>query len=334
MQYSSGIFNKESDSLYQSQLNKIDALIAKTKVRKDEHVLEVGCGWGAFAIRAAQTTGCRVTGVTISTEQFDEATKRVKEAGLSDRISIVFSDYRLLEEKFGPSYFDHAVSCEMIEAVGHEHLPGYFKMLSTMIKEGGRVAIQAISIKDDKYAAQLKGCDFIKRHIFPGSVLPSMQIMKSVTHGQTALRMDEVQDIGLSYATTLRMWHEAWIKGEKELKSSISPLGVVYDDVFYRKWRFYFAYCEAAFGCQYIHNYQISWAKKDSAEVEATAAPVAMSMPFVSIWLFLLSVLSTVLSVIPARGSGKQGVFTMAVPVVVLAVCAFRFAHGNEVESL
>ena len=243
MQYSSGIFKTEGDTLYQSQLNKIDALLAKTKVQKDEHILEVGCGWGAFAIRAVKTTGCRVTGVTISTEQFDEATRRVKEAGLSDRIDIVFSDYRDLEKRFGPGYFDHAVSCEMIEAVGHEHMSGYFRMLDTMIRPGGRVAIQAITIKDDKYEGQLNGCDFIKRHIFPGSVLPSMKLMKGITHGQTKLRMDEVEDIGLSYATTLKMWREAWCEQEAVLKSSISPLGVVYDDVFFRKWIFYFAYC-------------------------------------------------------------------------------------------
>ena len=334
MQYSSGIFKTEQESLYQSQLNKIDALIAKTKVKKDEHILEVGCGWGAFAIRAATTTGCRVTGVTISTEQFEEATKRVKEAGLSDRVSIVFSDYRELEAKYGPGYFDHAVSCEMIEAVGHEHLPGYFKMLSTMIRPGGRVAIQAISIKDHKYAAQLKGCDFIKRHIFPGSVLPSMQVMKSVTHGQTALRMDQVEDIGLSYATTLRLWHEAWCREEHVLKASISPLGVVYDDQFFRKWRFYFSYCEAAFACQYIHNYQISWEKKPDATPEETAAPVSFRMSFVSIWLFVLSVLSTIVSLLPTRQGGeKRGTWTTVVPVVVLAICATHFVASEPLED-
>jgi cyclopropane fatty-acyl-phospholipid synthase-like methyltransferase len=334
MQYSSGIFKTEQDSLYQSQLNKIDALIAKTKVKKDEHILEVGCGWGAFAIRAATTTGCRVTGVTISTEQFDEATKRVKEAGLSDRISIVFSDYRELEAKYGPGYFDHAVSCEMIEAVGHEHLPGYFKMLNTMIRSGGRVAIQAITIQDQKYAAQLQGCDFIKRHIFPGSVLPSMQVMKGVTHGQTSLRMDQVEDIGLSYATTLKLWHEEWCKGEKVLKSSISPLGVVYDDQFFRKWRFYFSYCEAAFACQYIRNFQISWEKKADAVPEDSAAPVSFSMSFVSVWLFMLSVLSTIVSFLPTRqGTEKRGAWTMAVPVVVLALCATHFVASEPVPA-
>lgn len=117
-----------------------------------------------------------MTGITISEEQFAEARIRVAAAGLSDRVHITFCDYRELQNRFGAGHFDKAVSCEMIEAVGHEHFPGYFSMLDTMIKPGGRVAIQAITIKDHRYEGQLQGCDFIKRHIFPGSVLPSMQV--------------------------------------------------------------------------------------------------------------------------------------------------------------
>jgi cyclopropane-fatty-acyl-phospholipid synthase len=269
MTYSAGIFRKPDDSLKQSQYNKLDALLAKAKVQKDHHVLEIGCGWGSMAIRAAQTIGCRVTGVTISDEQFGEAKARVAAAGLETLVNIVFLDYRELPNKYGPSFFDAAVSCEMIEAVGHEHLPIYFGVLNTMVKPGGRVAIQAITSQDHKYEGQLQGCDFIKRHIFPGSVLPSMQVMKEVTHGQTFLRMDEKEDIGLDYATTLRLWHEAWIEQE----SAVKALG--YDDIFFRKWRFYFSYCEAAFAAQYIYDFQISWLQTKPA----TAATGTNSTP-------------------------------------------------------
>ena len=257
--YSAGIHLPSDQGLYDSQMNKIDALVKAAQITASDHVLEIGCGWGSFAIRAAKTTGCKVTGITISEEQFTEARSRVRAAGLEDKVNIAFCDYRELPERFGAGFFDKAVSCEMIEAVGHEHLPTYFCMLDTMVRAGGRVAIQAITIKDHRYEGQLEGCDFIKRHIFPGSVLPSMQIMKETTETLTSLRVDTVDDIGLDYAITLKMWHDTWCKQEAAIKA----LG--YDDIFFKKWRFYFSYCEGAFGAQLLHNYQISFCKDPTA---------------------------------------------------------------------
>ena len=173
--YSSGIFKTAQDTMEQASYNKLDALLKKSGIKKGQRLLEIGCGWGSMAIRAASTIGCSVIGVTISEEQFDEAVARVKAAKLEDKVDIVFLDYRKLPATYGVSYFDAAVSCEMIEAVGHEHLPSYFKVLNHMVRPGGKVAVQAITIQDARYEGQLKGADFIKRHIFPGSVLPSSE---------------------------------------------------------------------------------------------------------------------------------------------------------------
>ncbi|EIE24233.1 cyclopropane fatty acid synthase [Coccomyxa subellipsoidea C-169] len=248
--YSSGI-HRPGDSLEQAQMNKLDALVSMAGITKDDHVLEIGCGWGSMAIRAVQTTGCRWTGLTVSKQQLEEGVARVKAADLSDRITLLFCDYRQAAH-LGP--FDKVLSCEMIEAVGHENLPAYFDAISGLLKPGGQAVIQAISEPDERYEAYCASSDFIREHIFPGGHLPSMGAMVDSARG-TGLHVEECRDIGPHYAVTLRAWRETW---ERE-RAAILSLG--YSERYWRKFRFYFAYCEAAFDAKYIHNFQIRWAK-------------------------------------------------------------------------
>ena len=210
---------------------------------KDDHVVEIGCGWGSFAIRAAQTTGCKVTGITISTEQLDIAKQRVAAAGLSERVNLVLCDYRKLKtdaDLFPAGGFDKLVSIEMLEAVGHENLQEYFDVCSQLVRPSGLCVIQVITIPDERYEAYCKSSDFIKRHIFPGGHLPAKSSVESFITG-LPLDLVHVHDIGPQYAPTLRMWRLRFMAKKEEI------LALGYSDVFYRKWIFYFAYCEAAF---------------------------------------------------------------------------------------
>uniref|UniRef100_A0A7S0TSE4 Amine oxidase domain-containing protein n=2 Tax=Hemiselmis andersenii TaxID=464988 RepID=A0A7S0TSE4_HEMAN len=250
--YSSGVFNSPTDTLYQSQLNKLDLIIQKCELKPTDRLLEIGCGWGGFAVRAAKASGCHVTGITISEEQYKFCQERIKREGLQDRVTVLFCDYRCMDHM--KHSFDKLVSIEMIEAVGHENLGEYFAIIDNMLKPGGKAVIQAITYKDEHYQSYCNCSDFIRRHIFPGGHLPSMQCMQEIC-ANTSLCLYHVQDIGLDYATTLKMWHDKWIAAEADIKA----LG--HDDVFFRKWRFYFSYCEAGFEQGFIHNYQIVWSK-------------------------------------------------------------------------
>jgi len=251
--YSSGVFNKPDDSLYQSQINKLDLILDKMDLKPEHHIFEIGCGWGGFACRAVERFGCKVTGITISEEQLKYAKAKVKELGYEDRITLLFCDYRKIPKEMEGT-FDRLVSIEMIEAVGHENLPEYFGIIDRMLKPSGRAVLQAITYKDQFYANYCRCSDFIRRHIFPGGHLPSMGAMLRA-NANTSLAVTHVEDIGLHYATTLKLWHENWLAAEEE----IYKLG--YSQEFFRKWRFYFSYCEAGFEQQFIHNYQIVWCK-------------------------------------------------------------------------
>ncbi|EKX37689.1 hypothetical protein GUITHDRAFT_165417 [Guillardia theta CCMP2712] len=270
--YSSGVFNSPQDTLYQSQLNKLDLILDKLELNSGHHIFEIGCGWGGFAIRAVERFGCRVTGITISEEQFSYATAKVEERGMSDRITILFCDYRKLPaELLGK--FDRLVSIEMIEAVGHENLGEYFGVIEQLLVPGGKAVIQAITYKDEHYMEYCRCSDFIRRHIFPGGHLPSMGAMLGATRN-SSLFCQHVEDIGLHYARTLKMWHENWTGAEDKIKK----LG--YSDEFYRKWRFYFSYCEAGFQLQFIHNYQIVWCKSPVSLARTSRAAASSSSPF------------------------------------------------------
>jgi cyclopropane-fatty-acyl-phospholipid synthase len=236
MQYSSGIYTHADDSLEQAQEAKLARIAERLELGPDDHLLEIGTGWGGLAVYMAQTTGCRVTTTTISKEQHAYAVDAVRQAGLEDRVDILLKDYRDLEGQY-----DKLVSVEMIEAVGGEYLDTYLATIASRLKPQGLALIQAITIEDFRYAEALKSVDFIKRYIFPGSFIPSVSAITASMARASDLGLIELFDFGESYARTLRAWRErfeaAWAK--------IAPMG--FDDTFRRRWRFYLAYCEGGF---------------------------------------------------------------------------------------
>lgn len=248
--YSAGIFQETSDSLHDAQMRKMDRLIDRLDIQEGDQVLEIGSGWGACAIRMAQSTGCRVTSLTLSVLQAEEARRRVKEAGLEDRVEIRLQDYRDIN-----GAFDHVISVEMIEAVGHEFLPDYFRTVHSLLRPGGRFALQAITIPDERYETYNKSVDFIRKHIFPGGHLPSPGLLDQLRHTETGFEELDHYEFGSAYAETLRRWRYNFFAKLSEVRS----LG--FDDTFIRKWHYYLAYCEAGFDTGLIHVRQICYRK-------------------------------------------------------------------------
>ena len=250
MSYSSGIFLDKEESLEQSQYHKFQKVIDKAAIGSADHVLEIGCGWGGFAVEAVRRTGCRLTGITVSREQFDWATKRVQEEGLADRIEILLTDYRHVE-----GCFSKIISIEMLEAVGHPYLPVYFATLDRLLAPGGRIVLQAITLPDQKYRAYRAGSDWIRKHIFPGGHLPSIGAMVAAMSGTTRLNIIGMEDIGYHYVRTLQLWREAFL----DKRQDILDLG--FDPTFMRKWEYYFSYCEAGFRNRLVRNYHLVLAR-------------------------------------------------------------------------
>jgi cyclopropane-fatty-acyl-phospholipid synthase len=240
-----------------AQHRKLDALLAAAGLRPGDHVLEIGCGWGSLAIRAVSAMPTlRWTGLTLSKQQLEEGIARVKATGLSDRISLLLCDYRDVAPPEGSTAFDAVLSCEMVEAVGHEHLPSYFAAIGRLLRPGGRAVLQAISVPDGRYAAYTASSDFIRAHIFPGGHLVSMGALAEAANAvSSGLTVSAVRDVGPDYAQTLRAWRAAWERDARAV------LALGYPPSWWRKWRFYFAYCEAAFDARYIHDYQVVFVK-------------------------------------------------------------------------
>jgi cyclopropane-fatty-acyl-phospholipid synthase len=236
MVYSCAVFDHNEDTLEQAQMNKIRRMIAKLQVGPDHQVLEIGSGWGTFAIEVARLCGCRVKAMTLSQKQLEATRQRVKVAGLEDRVEVCLCDYRHVE-----GHFDRIVSIEMLEAVGHRHLGTFFRTCDRTLKPGGLVALQVITIPDQRYDAYRKGCDWIQKHIFPGGMLPSLAALGAAMHDHSALKIEEVENIGVHYAPTLREWARRFNANWPR----ISSLG--FDERFRRMWNYYLAYCEAAF---------------------------------------------------------------------------------------
>lgn len=236
MQYSAAIFDSADDSLEQAQENKLARIAEKLELGPDDHLLEIGTGWGGLAVYMAETTGCRVTTTTISKEQHAHAVERVRAAGLEDRVEVLLSDYRDLDGRY-----DKLVSVEMIEAVGANYLDTYLRVIRDRLEPDGLALIQAITIEDFRYADALNSVDFIQRYIFPGAFIPSVSAIATSMARASDLGLIELFDFGESYAQTLRAWRErfeaAWAR--------ISDMG--FDDTFRRRWRFYLAYCEGGF---------------------------------------------------------------------------------------
>lgn len=253
--YSCGIFERPDSTLREASAAKYERLCRKLALRPDHHVLEIGSGWGGFAIHAAKAHGCRVTSTTISDAQFEEAGKRVAEAGLGDRVTLLRKDYRDLTGRF-----DRVVSIEMIEAVGHHYLDTYFRACAERLKPDGMMALQAITILDQVYDRHVGEVDFIKRYIFPGSCIPSVAAMTRAIARATDMRTVHLEDITPHYATTLRLWRERFFSNLEAIRA----LG--FNDTFIRMWDFYLSYCEAGFSERYIGNVQMLLARSHCRE--------------------------------------------------------------------
>ncbi|WP_397459595.1 class I SAM-dependent methyltransferase [Pseudomonas asplenii] len=236
MMYSAAQFLSPEDSLEQAQLNKLERICQKLALKPDDHLLEIGTGWGSMAIHAAQHYGCKVTTTTLSREQLAYTRQRVEALGLQDRVTLLLEDYRDLTGQY-----DKLVSIEMIEAVGHRFLPGYFQQCAHLLKDDGLMLLQSITIREQRYEQARNSVDFIQRYIFPGGALPSVQKLLDVVGQHTDMNLLHMEDFGLHYARTLRLWHENFQRAH----ARIGELG--YDEHFRRLWEFYLCYCEGGF---------------------------------------------------------------------------------------
>ncbi|HEY5719250.1 MAG TPA: cyclopropane-fatty-acyl-phospholipid synthase family protein [Gammaproteobacteria bacterium] len=236
LMYSSAIFTRPDMTLGEAQVARLEVIAAKLALGPADHVLEIGTGWGGFALYAASRHGCRVTTTTISRKQYELARARIAAAGLGDRIEVLCADYRDLEGRY-----DKLVSIEMIEAVGHEYYDVFFERCNRLLKPDGAMLLQAITIADHRYDRARKSVDFIQRYIFPGGCIPSVSALSGSIARATDMRIVQLQDIGAHYATTLRKWREN-LSGNLE---RVRALG--YDDTFLRMWEFYLCYCEGGF---------------------------------------------------------------------------------------
>ncbi|EPN4931941.1 class I SAM-dependent methyltransferase [Vibrio fluvialis] len=241
MLYSSALYLSTSDSLEQAQIQKMDRLCQQLQLTANDHVIEIGTGWGAMAIYMAQHYGCKVTTTTISEEQFAYAEAEITRLGLEAQITLLKQDYRLLEGQF-----DKLVSIEMIEAVGKAYLPSYIEKCQSLLKPGGLMAIQAITIADQRYDYYSNNVDFIQKYIFPGGYLPSITVLTQMATRHTDFIVRDVFDIGMDYAKTLADWR---LRFEAAL-NTVQALG--YDERFVRMWRFYLCYCEGGFNARTI----------------------------------------------------------------------------------
>lgn len=252
MTYSSGIFQQPGDTMEQASITKLDRICHKLALTRDDHVLEIGSGWGSFAIHAATHFGCRVTTTTISQQQFDLAMQRLQTAGISDRVELLLCDYRDLSGQY-----DKLVSIEMIEAVGHKHLPAYFAKCAELLKPDGQMLLQAITMPDQRYDQYLKHRDFIQRYVFPGSCCPALTAMLRAVKVASDMKLVHMEDIAPHYARTLQLWRNKFKRNEDKV------LALGYPPRFVRMWEYYLSYCEAGFAERYLGDVQLLLAKPD-----------------------------------------------------------------------
>ena len=255
MTYSGAYFSRENMSLEEAQLEKYKRLCTELHLQPSDHVLEIGSGWGGNAIYIAKHYGCKVTSLTLSAEQQKLATERIEEAGLSHKIEVRLQDYREVD-----GTFDKIVSIEMLEAVGHKYLTSYFEKCSALLNKDGILGIQVITCPDSRYENLRKGVDWIQKHIFPGSLLPSVGAINDAVNQTGDLTLVDLKDIGLHYATTLKTWCNRFNSNILEVKA----LG--FDDTFIRKWNYYLCYCEAAFAMRNINVMQLVYVRPNNTK--------------------------------------------------------------------
>jgi len=255
MTYSAAYFYKDGLNLEQAQLAKYDRLCKQLCLKPTDHVLEIGSGWGGNAIYMAKNYGCKVTSLTISEEQAKLARERIEAEGLTDRVEILLQDYRLMEGKF-----DKIVSIEMLEAVGDAYLDIYFRQCDNLLKKDGILAIQVITCPDSRYDSLRKGVDWIQKHIFPGSLLPSVAAINNAINRTSDFTLVDLKDIGTHYAHTLKLWYDQFNANLSKAKT----LG--FDETFIRKWNYYLCYCEAAFAMRNINVMHLVYARPNNTE--------------------------------------------------------------------
>jgi cyclopropane-fatty-acyl-phospholipid synthase len=250
MTYSAGIFTSETATMQDASVAKLDRLCHKLALSESDHLLEIGTGWGSMALHAAKHYGCHVTTTTISDQQHDYAGDLFLKEGLNNKITLLKSDYRDLT-----GIYDKVVSVEMIEAVGHAFYNTYFNTISRLLKPDGMAAIQAITIADRKYDQQRRHVDFIKRYIFPGSCIPSINAITSSIAAATDMRLFHLEDITPHYANTLATWRDTFFSNIDLIRS------MGYSEAFIRMWDYYFSYCEGGFLERYIGDVQMVFTK-------------------------------------------------------------------------
>lgn len=241
LMYSAAKWTSPDLSLAAAQHEKNDALCRALNLRSTDRVLEIGTGWGGWSLHAARTYGCKVTTLTLSQQQHDLACQRIAEAGLSDRIEVRLQDYRELTGQY-----DKIVSIEMMEAIGHDYLPQFCQVLDRVLARDGLLALQFITCPDQRYDQFRRGVDFIQKHIFPGSLLLSLNRVNDLLGRHGGFLLHRLDDLGHDYARTLRLWRDAY----RERLDEVRRLG--FDERFIRKWDYYLSYCEAAFAMRNI----------------------------------------------------------------------------------
>ena len=251
LMYSSAVFESEDLTLEEASTRKLERICRKLELESSDRLLEIGSGWGGFAIYAAKKYGCVITTITISQEQFEEASQRVRDASLEDRVHVLLKDYREIQGSF-----DKVVSIEMVEAVGSAYLDTYFAVIDRVLRPGGLFLIQAITIEDQRYEKALRGVDFIKKHIFPGSFIPSITTLLDSVTKKTSCVLVNLEDFGFDYALTLWSWRERF---EREIEN-ILEMG--FDQRFIRMWRFYLSYCEGGFRERSLSDVQMLFVKQ------------------------------------------------------------------------
>lgn len=245
------------DLLREAQLRKIHVLLRKGRIRAEHHVLEIGSGWGGFAIEAARATGCRVTTITLSQQQLELARERVLAAGLGDRVSVELCDYRSVQ-----GVYDRIVSIEMLEAVGHQYYGEFFRICDRLLKPDGLLVLQVITIPDQRYDMYRRATDWIQKHIFPGGLLPSLSVLNQAMARHSRFVIEHLENIGPHYALTLRAWRERFLAARERIRE----LG--FDEVFLRKWEYYLAYCEAGFAARVLNDLHLVLTRPNNAMLD------------------------------------------------------------------
>lgn len=244
--YSCPIFESPHEDLETAQQRKLRTILEKARVRPEHHLLEIGCGWGSFAMLAAREVGCRVTGITLSQQQLELGRRRVREEGLEELVTLRLQDYRELHGQF-----DRIVSIEMLEAVGAPHLGTYFAAVDRLLAEDGLAVIQVITTPDHRYETYRRSCDWIQKVIFPGSHCPSLTALSQAMARHSTLQIEHAENIGIHYAAALARWRSRF----NENFDSLREHG--YDEAFYRTWNYYFSYCEAGFATRILGDLQL-----------------------------------------------------------------------------